>query len=203
MFFNIFRYTNPVSECWNDCTTTPISTVTIQGLSLLEHEYLFRMYSTIYPNFDWQRIEVPFSIYRTSEVIICGEIFGSLLSRNHKSGYIVAHWTAGDGNIANFENYVPSRPGVIEYFFKHSLIHKEEHLDHWFAKCKWFLPSPDDIRNKYGKPVEIWRSLFENSGPASFIPVLRIHSKVVITTKRVAGQNSVIVVPRIRHSNIL
>lgn len=146
---------------------------------------------------------MPYCIQQTSEVSTCREIFGSLESRNNRSAYIIAYWADDNGKLHGFNGgEYCQRPGAIEYFFKHALVHDGKHLDHWFAKCKWFSPLHNDIKHRFGKPVEVWSSLFDQNGPASFIPVSRIHSKIVLTKTAIRSRNVVVVVPRLRYSNI-
>ena len=118
-------------------------------------------------------------------------------SRNSRSSYIRAFWTTENGRIATFEemDWTP-RPGIIQFFIKHSLTLSEESFEHWFAFCEWFLPVPDK-RNKYGKPVEVWNlNHMENMGPASFIPVCRLLEKVVFTKITLQGNDLIVLIPR-------
>jgi len=102
----------------------------------------------------------------------------------------------------NEVGYSP-RPGFIEYFVKHCILINNEYYEHWFAFCKWFMPVQDEIRNRYGKPVEVWqRHHFENMGPASFIPLQRIFCKGVYCVFSHAGSELIAVIPRVKHSLI-
>ena len=49
-----------------------------------------------------------------------------------------------------------------------------------FALVHWYIE--DESKDKYGKPVEVWKKAFLPGGPSRFLPVLRIHSKFVVAS---------------------
>ena len=68
------------------------------------------------------------------------------------------------------------RPGIIRYFIVHSVEIKGQQNIHAFAVADWLRSSEEDFG--YGNTLFVWFAKdFENAGPASFLPVQRIHSK--------------------------
>lgn len=145
----------------------------------------------------------PTSSHKTAELNVSGEVFGSKTSRNSRSSYVRAFWTLKDGKLATFDEMgLTPRAGVILDFLRHSFILNDETFTHWLARVEWFLPLPDDIAFRYGKPVECWQAYGrENMGPASFIPVCRLLDKCVHCYRRIRGRDTLVIVPRIKNSN--
>lgn len=59
-----------------------------------------------------------------------------------------------------------------------------------FALVDWYIE--DDSKDKYGKPVEVWKKAFLPGGQSRFLPVSRIYSKFVVASVSV---DKVIIVP--------
>ena len=83
------------------------------------------------------------------------------------------------GHIIGYRDIgLTARPGRMKFFLKHIIFIGEECYGHWFANVEWFYPLTNYLKYKFEKPMEIWqRSIFEQFGRASFIPVFRILSK--------------------------
>ena len=147
---------------------------------------------------------VPRTSWKIPIIYLCGELFGSCNSRSHRSSYITAYWCGSDGFIQPFETmYLNPRPGKINYFITHFLYVDDVPQEHLLACVEWFLPRPDHIRYKFGKPVEVWTAdLLELRREATFIPVQRIKSKFIHIKARIDGRDSIVVVSRNRCLNI-
>lgn len=175
------------------------SLYTLSSIELLNIE---RTYKYLYPLLDFSNVMIPASSYKTSEISITGNVFGSKKSRNNRSSYIHAYWASSGGEIKNYNDMgLTPRPGVIQHFLKHTILNCGKAYEHWFAFCEWFLPLPEEVKNFYGKPVELWQQyLFEQMGPASFIPVSRILAKCVHANVRHNNLDVVVLIPRFRNS---
>ena len=116
------------------------------------------------------------------------EMFGSKNSRSKRSSYIRAKWCDRNGRIdASF-----FRPGVISHFIKHSVSIGGTFKPLYFAVVDWFESHPS--KGLLGDPIELWcHYLHEAFGPASFLPVQRIHSKFV-GTKDIFDEETLLVV---------
>ena len=91
------------------------------------------------------------------------------------------------------------RPGQVEKIILHIVLIEGKSHVHCLARVKWFSPANESLQNFYGKPVEIWKAnVFEDEGPASFIPIQRIKSKFVYAFQRFQGVDGIVVIPRER-----
>ena len=77
------------------------------------------------------------------------------------------------------------------------MVNVDSELVHWFAYCEWFKPVQEDIKSKYGKPVEVWeQKLYEYGGPSSFILVSRIISKRVFVKRTMGCKELILIIPQ-------
>lgn len=54
----------------------------------------------------------------------------------------------------------------------------------------------EDIKSKYGKPVEVWeRKLCEQASPSSFLPVSRIISKCAFVKRKMGCKEVLVIIP--------
>ena len=141
---------------------------------------------------------IPRSCWKTSDVFVVGDTYGSQLSRSNRSANVTAFWCGIDGIIQPYSSmYLSPRPGKVKFYLKHTVNIEHRYYDHILACLEWFLPLPDELHNYYGKPVEVWRSdLFEFSGAAMFLPVQRIKSKFVCIETNFQNRNVIVVMPR-------
>lgn len=195
------RFSIQNKSCWIDDENLvfPRNFAT-EILSRSHHEYLKEMYRYLYPD-DFENLTIPGSAWKTNEMFRDGkDMFAGQFSRSHKSSYVLAHWSDGDGEIAHF-NDMPLKPtpGQIIYFLKHTVFLGNEAKTHILAFVSWFLEF-EEMKEYYGAPVEVWHHTLRcPTGPASFIPVRRISSKFVHVKDRTGGGvNVVIVLPRKR-----
>lgn len=134
----------------------------------------------MYPGEEYTAGNISSGICKYSHLKICDEIFGSQGTRTSRSSYILGMWCGRHGRI----NSTCLRPARVSFYFKHSLKRNSSFKPHYFAFVEWYEEHPS--RRLLGDPVELWcNSIFEQLGPASFLPVQRIQSKFV------AGEDSV------------
>lgn len=70
-----------------------------------------------------------------------------------------------------------------------------ECYDHWFINFEWFYPVIDNLKDKFGKPREVWHSsLFEQVGTASFIPVFCILSKLLMLQLNIGVKTLMVII---------
>ena len=100
-------------------------------------------------------------------IIIGPEKFGSKHEcRSLRSARITACWTDNHGSISP-ESGV--RPGKVDYFIQHTLKIASQSQQHVFALVDWCIE--DESKNKYSKPVEVWKKSFLPGGPSQLLPV--------------------------------
>lgn len=186
-------------EVWFDCLFVR-STRKWQQYTIPGYDYvcLQNCYKTMYPNLE--NYFVSESTWKTTELYVADVVYGSKNSRSSRSSYILAYWCGEDGNVLPYQNIgFDARPGQILYFIKHVFYVDGAPYEHHFAFVEWYLQLPDAIKNKYGKPVQVWRNkLYSITGSASFIPVQRIKTKFVYVEKTINAMDVIIVLPRFR-----
>ena len=114
------------------------------------------------------------TVRRFGSIVIGPEKFGSKQEcRSLKSARVVASWTDDNGFINPCSGL---RPGRVDCFVQHTLNTGCQSQQHVFALVDWYVE--DESKDKYGKPVEVWRKTFLPGGPSRFLPVARIFSKL-------------------------
>ena len=86
------------------------------------------------------------------------------------------------------------RPGIIRHVIVYSVEIDGKLAIHAFAVVNWLRLSEQDFG--FGIPLSVWYVRnFEDSGPAVFLPVQRIHSKFLFACKLYSGQQYLICSP--------
>ena len=175
--------------------------LTAHILNETEFRCLTKMYQSLYPTVN---IIVGESYWKTSEITLIGETYGSQISRSVRSSYIMSYWCGKDGIIQPYnEMYLSPHPGRVLYYLKHSTTVGNHVYEHMLACVEWFLPVHDKLKNFYGKPVEVYRDgVYVLNGGAMFLPVQRIRCKFVKINSRLCSLDVVIVLPRNRFLNL-
>ena len=160
--------------------------------------YLKELYAMLYENV--QNMVVCNTCRSTQSVNFFGNLIGTKKGRSNRSSMIIAHWFGENGHISTYENMnLKPRPGQVEKIILHNVLIEGKSHVHCLARVKWFSPANESLQNFYGKPVEIWKAnVFEDEGPASFIPIQRIKSKYVYAFQRFQGVDGIVVIPRER-----
>ena len=157
-------------------------------LSEPELTCLAKCYCSMYPGGGYSTSNISSAVYKYSLVKVCDEIYGSHNTRTARS--ILARWCGRNGRI----DTTCLRPGRVSFYFKHSLLHHGVYKPHYFAFVLWFEEHPS--RMLLGEPVELWcNNIFEALGPASFLPMQRIHSKFVAGTDIIDEEMMLFVMP--------
>ena len=83
------------------------------------------------------QFKIPRSCWRSKQVEIDGNIFGSRGSRSERSSYITAFGVV-KMELYNHMMYLSPRPGRITYFITHVIYQDDEPFEHVFAHIEWF-----------------------------------------------------------------
>ena len=151
---------------------------------------LAQCYCTMYPTEQYTSSKISAAAQKYSQIKVCNEIFGSQNSRSKRSSYVLAKWCGRNGII----DTSCLRPACISYFIKHSVMVSGSFRAHYFAVVRWFEHHPS--RNLLGDPVELWcHDLYESLGPASYLPVQRIHTKFVAAKDKFNEETLLVVMP--------
>ena len=164
-----------------------MSTEFMEGVEL---KYLAECYSIMYPGEAFSQSSISAAVHRYSQMKVGSEVLGSQNRRSKRSSYIRAKWCGRNGKI----DTACLRPGVISHYFKHSVSVGGSFKPHYFAVVDWFEPHPS--KGLLGNPIELWCSdLHEVFGPASFLPVQRVHSKFVGAKNKFNEETLLVVMP--------
>lgn len=174
--------------CYTDIYQ-PGGVASVEMLDEPELSLLAQCYSVMYPSVSNLGNEIATVIYKYSQLKVGSEIYGSQNSRTKRSSYILARWCGRNAEI----NTSCLRPASASFYFKHSVKVQGSYIPHYFAFVSWFEEHPS--KNIIGDPVQVWCKIPEQLGPASFLPVQRIHSKFVAGEGDVAGEEVLFVMP--------
>jgi len=110
-----------------------------------------------------------------------------------KSTCIRAYWIGENGNIT--QNAVDLSAGEIVYFFSQNVKIEEQFVEILMVKVRWFQEhqyrSLDQI-----EPVEVWcNELYKLQGPASYMPLIRVHDVCATCVISIDRENVLLVNP--------
>lgn len=148
----------------------------LYNLTEPELRHISDMYKILYPG---QELIIGPSGWSLTHLRLGNELYGSIKSRTCRSAYITAFWPDEDGRVCTRPGILDDVwPGVVSGYLMHTVVMDGEPLTHIVAKVDWLSAVDETTRYKMGKPVTIWSgALYVPDGPASFIPVQRIHGK--------------------------
>jgi len=179
------------THLWNE--VSPYQCLPPSRLDCLEeHEilYLKQMYRQL--NMDVQDESIVGNFERFSAIEVVGELYGSSSSRSIRSSYVLASWVSTGGRI-NIRDSEP-RAGCVQFYMRQNVSVAGEYKPFLLAYVIWYQDHPE--RSYFGNPLQVCcKDLFEQLGPASFIPVQRIYSKFVPAFDKVKGENVMVVCP--------
>ena len=136
--------------------------------------YLTETYKIFLPNLSSQ--DIPRLHDKYASVTFAGQTYGSEFSRLSRSSYVLGKWVARFNGDVDIQTEGDSRPCIIRYFAKQSICFGGRTSPFCFARVSWFQRHPDQhLGGRSGVAPEIWcGSVYENIGPASFLPIQRI-----------------------------
>ena len=154
-----------------------------------ELRYLRQSYASFIPGLDV--LEVP-QTYRKHKAAEWWSLHLKTEKRR-KSTCIRAYWIGENGNIA--PNAVNLCAGEIVFFFSQNVMIGEQFKEILMIKVKWF--QEHQCRNiDHIEPVEIWcNELYKLQGPASYIPLIRVHDVCATCVVSIDHENVLLVNP--------
>lgn len=159
-------------------------------------QLLRAVYELMYPDREIEMKDLGESMHKFGSIKIWSTTYGSKMQpRGIRSGKILASWPAGNGHVLE-ETFCLSA-GTVQYYFSHSIKLADEHLIHYFACVRWYIPHEEST--SYGNPIKIYKNQIHPGGPSSFMPVQRIFSRFASAELELAGQNNIAVSPIIRN----
>lgn len=163
------------------------------ALDVDDANLLLKVYQVMYPTIVFSLKDMGMLIQKFGSVVNGTTQFGSRIEpRQIRSSMVLASWPAnvGEVNMTSFS----LTPGMVSYYFPHSLTKQDKSVVHTFACVKWH--KRDEDCDLIGKPVQLWSSDYQEGGPSSFIPVQRIYSQFAYV--KVANSSSIAVSPILR-----
>ena len=110
------------------------------------------------------------------------------------SGFVRMHTLLHRGVVTMEVLTLEWRHGIIRHFIVHSVEIDGKQAIHAFVIVNWLRLSEQDFG--FGSPLSVWYARnFEDSGPAVFLPLQRIHSKFLFACKLYSGQQYLICSP--------
>ena len=98
LFFLLSRLVDPSRQMWYDLDiVNSLSKTTIETLDCFQLDNIQQTFQYLYPLVNFDNTVVSILCHKAIEVSAAGDIFGSLMSRNFRSSYIVAYWAKADG----------------------------------------------------------------------------------------------------------
>lgn len=105
----------------------------------------------------------------------------------------MASWAGDDGEV---DATTPPRPGEVKFYFANCLSTDEGTIQHVFCCVQWF--NKESLKDKYRRPVEVWKPTYSSPGSATFLPIQRIHCKFAAAFDCIGGSQTIIVTPLMR-----
>ena len=147
----------------------------------IEMSYISETYGALYPH-----SEITSARFYTEakQISINGEHFISMESRSKRSSAILCHWPGVIGIDKSGE--APVRVGIVTSFLRHSITMKDAHSasrvsTHVLARVKWLQYHPRQSIF-HASAMIVSATVYDNEGPASFVPVSRIISRCALST---------------------
>ena len=159
-----------------------------------EVESLTTVYQTLYLGVP---LHIPMTHERFNELRVFNETFVSLKSKGSQSSAVCANWAGVGGNFATDNSILCV--GLVQYFIRHAIrlpvsASESKRLEHIFARVSWYMPHPRE--SWFHHRTVVVSTDTNNCGPATFLPVSRIHCRCAMIKKTVKfdyGEDSVYV----------
>ena len=155
---------------------------------------LTTVYQALYPNTAFEHVPMVHERFHALEVF--NEMVTSTESKGNHSSAVCANWAGVGGNLAT--DFSLTRVGIIQYFIRHAVRLPSSvgstKVSHIFARVHWFATHPRE--NWFSHRSLILSPDLTQNGPATFLPVSRIHCCCALTEKKMSfdyGEDKVIV----------
>lgn len=165
----------PSGKVWrNYCGVFCPSNYKLSCLDSDDAMLLLAVYKFMYRDISISLDDMSQLIEKFGHITIGTTVFGSKMeTRSIRSARILASWHSTNGTV-NLETFHLT-PGIVRYFFKHTLNLEGKSIVHTFACMKWCKAVEDCY--EIGNPTQIWSGKYHEGGSSSFMPVQRIHSR--------------------------
>ena len=140
-----------------------------------DRAYLCKVYNTMFPEQNITEDRLSHVISKHRHMLMAGEKYGSTLEcRASKSAFLLASWLGESGSIDVAKSIF--RPAVVHHYISHKvLLDSGVTTEFSFAVVSWnkkaACPSPSRV---------LWMTNhFEEGGSRTFLPITRVHCRVV------------------------
>lgn len=157
-----------------DSIHIPCSWSTTLAFDWEERSFIHQVYEMLYSQSEVPTVQdTPITFQKHRSVTIDDEFYSSLAcKRNTKCNIVLSSWASKEGQL-NLDSFSP-RPGGVLFYISHSITVADQVKQHVLACFKWFVSTTGTPREDL-HPISLWEpDLFEEGGPASFMPVQRI-----------------------------
>lgn len=142
-------------------------------------QQLHLIYRQLYPHHNIEYISPFFE--RSGRVTVACDLLGSVLNAasSISSSIVMAYWP-GRGDDLSAIDYSRMRVGVVQFYFKHSIVlydeqQRKKNLEHIFACVYWKQKHPRE--DWFGISATVCVNMFEPLSACNFIPIQRINKK--------------------------
>ena len=149
---------------------------------------LTAVYRVMYPDRQTEESNLTETTYKFGSFKIWSTKYGSKMQpRGIHSAKILASWPAKNAQVLQ-DAYFFLSPGIVKYYFTHSIKLGEEHVMHYFACVRWFLAQEESY---FANPIKLNKNKFHPGVPALFMPLQRVYSRFASAELELEGQQTV------------
>ena len=128
----------------NDSGITEPSSYKLVHLDEDDAILLKQVYQIMYPEKEIELANLAETMHKFGSIIICSTTFGSKMQpRGIRSSKILASWPADNGQV--LKDMFLMSAGTVRYYFKHSIQVGDEHVTHYFACMRWYIPHEQSV----------------------------------------------------------
>ncbi|XP_019632058.1 PREDICTED: uncharacterized protein LOC109475736 [Branchiostoma belcheri] len=173
---------------YNDCETI-LPPVKSCSMTYDDNRELLAMFKTLYSHNIVNRVSLMCKQFDRCSV--GGDLLSSENYRTDKASCVYAKWFKSQERTGNpmIDPTADARPGLIVRMLTVSVYlndnDHEKKVQHTVAEVKWFMEHGD--RYHYGRKdmCSLWDVSFEDSSPASFLPLTRVLSRCAYSKSKV------------------
>ena len=123
---------------------------------------LTAVYRVMYPDRQTEESNLTETTYKFGSFKIWSTKYGSKMQpRGIHSAKILASWPAKNAQVFQDAYFFFLSPGIVQYYFTHSIKLGEEHVMHYFACVRWFLAQEESY---FANPIKINKNKFHPGG---------------------------------------
>ena len=150
---------------------------------------LTTVYKVMYPERQIETNHLAETICKFGSLKIWSTTYESKMQpRGIRSAKTWASWPEGNGQVLQ-ESFLLS-PGIVQYYFTHSIKLGDEYVSHHCACVRWFLAHEESY---FANPIKTYKNKFLPGGPASFMPLQWVFSRFASAELEMEGQQTIAV----------